>query len=173
MVKFSIYIALIFMVSVLIPEAWGQIYQYTDKNGNVVFSDKPPASENAKKKQLKEDGVYWSNKSESDYPTYKDSKDVASTPSREDERNRDYSRVTVVMYMTDWCGYCKKASQYIRSTGAGLIEHNIDRDQSKKDEMKKKSGGSTAVPLIDIDGTIIRGFSQTAIKAALDRSAAR
>jgi glutaredoxin len=77
------------------------------------------------------------------------------------------------MYMTDWCGYCKKASKYIRSTGAGLIEHNIDRDPGKKDEMKKKSGGSTAVPLIDIDGTIIRGFSQTAIKAALDRSTAR
>jgi glutaredoxin len=171
--KFSIFIVLIFMVSVIIPEAWGQIYQYTDKNGNVVFSDRPPAGENTKKKQLKEDGVYWSNKSALDYPSDKDGKDVPSTPIREDKGDRDYGRVTVVMYMTDWCGYCKKASQYIRSTGAGLIEHNIDRDQSKKDEMKKKSGGSTAVPLIDIDGTIIRGFSQTAIKAALDRSAAR
>jgi hypothetical protein len=39
--------------------------------------------------------------------------------------------------------------------------------------MKKKSGGSSSVPLIDIDGTIIRGYSQSAIKAALDRSAAR
>jgi glutaredoxin len=173
MIKFSISIALIFMVSAFLPEAWGQIYQYTDKNGNVVFSDKPPAGSNAKEKQLKEDGVYWSNKSESDYPAYKDSKDAPSTPTREDKRNRDYGRVTVVMYMTDWCGYCKQARQYIRSLGAGLIEHNIDRDQSKKDEMKKKSGGSTSVPLIDIDGAIIRGYSQAAIKAALDRSAAR
>lgn len=161
------------MVSAFLPEAWGQIYQYTDKNGNLVFSDKPPVGSNAKEKQLKEDGVYWSNKSESDYPAHKDSKDALSTPTREDKRNRDYGRVTVVIYMTDWCGYCKQARQYIRSLGAGLIEHNIDRDQSKKDEMKKKSGGSTSVPLIDIDGAIIRGYSPTAIKAALDRSAAR
>ncbi len=77
------------------------------------------------------------------------------------------------MYMTDWCGYCKQARQYIRSLGAGLIEHNIDKDKSKKDEMVKKSGGSQAVPLIDISGTIIRGYSQSAIKAALDRSVAQ
>ncbi len=168
-----------FLFSTILPtldlssEAWGQIYQYTDKNGNVVFSDKPPADADAKEKKLKDDGVYWSNRSEADYPSYKDDKEAPSTSAREEKRTRDYSRVTVVMYMTDWCGYCKQARQYIRSLGAGLIEHNIDRDQSKKEEMKKKSGGSTAVPLIDIDGIIIRGFSQSAIKAALDRSAAR
>ncbi len=39
--------------------------------------------------------------------------------------------------------------------------------------MKKKSGGSLSVPLIDIDGTIIREYGQSAIKAALDRSADR
>jgi glutaredoxin len=173
MTKLSIFTVLLFMSCALIPESRAQIYQYTDKNGNPVFSDKPPAGEITREKQLKEDGVYWSNKSESDYPAYKESKDTQSSSIREEKRARDYGRVTVVMYMTDWCGYCKQARQYIRSIGAGLIEHNIDRDQSKKDEMKKKSGGSTSVPLIDIDGTIIRGFSPTSIKAALDRSAAR
>ncbi len=39
--------------------------------------------------------------------------------------------------------------------------------------MKKKSGGSTGVPLLDIDGAIIRGYSPPAIKAAVERSAAR
>jgi glutaredoxin len=102
-------------------------------------------------------------KSEADY----------SSSIGEEKRSTDYSRVTVVMYMTDWCGYCKQARQYIRSLGADLIEHNIDKDKSKKDEMKKKSGGTLSVPLIDIDGTIIRGYSQSAIKVALDRSAAR
>jgi len=77
------------------------------------------------------------------------------------------------MYMTDWCGYCKQARQYIRSLGANLIEHNIEKDRSKKDEMKIKSGGSLATPLIDIDGTIIRGYNPAAIKAAVERSAMR
>lgn len=77
------------------------------------------------------------------------------------------------MYIADWCGYCKQARQYIRSLGACLIEYNIDKEPDKKDEMRRKSGGTTSVPLIDIDGTIIRGYSQPAIKAALDSSISR
>jgi hypothetical protein len=39
--------------------------------------------------------------------------------------------------------------------------------------MKRKSGGSTAVPLVDIEGQITRGLSKEAIKAAIDKSLAR
>jgi len=170
MKKITVSILLISVLLSFLASAWGQIYQYTDKNGNVIFSDKPPADSNAKKKQFKEEGVYWGNQSEADYPSYQESKKAPSAPTRE-ERKKDNSRVTAVMYMTDWCGYCKQARQFIRSLGADLIEYNIERDPDKKDEMKKKSGGSTAVPLIDIDGTIIRGYSPGAIRSALDRSA--
>ena len=163
-------IAAAFMVAVFLHNAWGQIYQYTDKNGVVIITDKPPAGSNTKEKRFKEGGVYWGNQSESDYSSYKENKNASSAPAGE-ERKKDYGRVTAVMYMTDWCGYCKQARQYIHSLGAGLIEYNIERDPDKKNEMKKKSGGSTAVPLIDIDGTIIRGYSPGAIRAALDRSA--
>jgi len=62
---------------------------------------------------------------------------------------------------------------YVRSLGVNLVEHNIDTDREKKEEMKKKSGGSIAVPLLDIEGQIIRGFSQEAIKAAIDKSLTR
>ena len=47
----------------------------------------------------------------------------------------------------------------MRSFGVDFTEYNIDRDKDKKDELKKKSGGSTSVPLTDIDGTI-RGYNQ-------------
>jgi glutaredoxin len=62
---------------------------------------------------------------------------------------------------------------YVRSLGVNLIEHNIETDQEKKEEMKKKSGGSTSVPLLDIEGQIIRGYSQEAIKSAIERSLVR
>jgi len=58
------------VAAVFYHNAWGQIYQYTDKNGNVIFLDKQPADSNAKKKELKEDGVYLVNQSELDYPSY-------------------------------------------------------------------------------------------------------
>lgn len=59
----------------------------------------------------------------------------------------------------------------MRSLGADLVEYNIDKDESRKEEMRQKSGGGTSVPLIDIEGTIIHGYDAAAIKAALDRNA--
>lgn len=151
-----------------------EIYQYTDKKGNIVYSDNPPQGSDAKNKQLKDDGIFWSSPQDEPEP-HRGGKSAAVSPVPESEkkRKRDYSDATVVMYMTDWCGYCKKAREYVHSLGARLVEYNIDRDEGRKDEMRKKSGGSSGVPLIDIDGTIIRGYSPSAIKAALDRSASR
>jgi uncharacterized protein DUF4124 len=82
--RFSLFIFMIFLMHALLPEAWGQIYQYTDKNGNMVFSDRPPSGVNAKEKQLTEDGVYWSNRRESDYPSFQESKETPSGPAREE-----------------------------------------------------------------------------------------
>lgn len=58
----------------------------------------------------------------------------------------------------------------MRSLGVDVVEYNIDKDKDKRDEMRRKSGG-TGVPVIDIDGTIVRGFNPEAIRAALDQSA--
>jgi len=58
----------------------------------------------------------------------------------------------------------------MRSLGVDLVEYNIDKDSGRRDEMRRKSGG-TGVPVIDIEGTIIRGYSASAIKAALDQNA--
>jgi hypothetical protein len=35
--------------------------------------------------------------------------------------------------------------------------------------MLGKSGGSTGVPLIDVEGTIIRGYNPDALKSAIER----
>jgi len=57
----------------------------------------------------------------------------------------------------------------MRSLGVDVVEYNIDKDKDKRDEMRRKSGG-TGVPVIDIDGTIVHGFNPEAIRAALDKS---
>jgi len=50
-----------------------------------------------------------------------------------------------------------------------LVEYNVASDREKREEMLRKSGGSAGVPLIDVEGIIIRGFSPDAIKTAVER----
>ena len=138
----------------------GEIYQWKDKDGNVVFSDTPPPpGVNAEIKEFKEDTT--------ERPR---AKEYPQKPKKEAlKEKRPYGDIQVIMYMTSWCPYCTKARNYLHSLNVHLIEYNIERDNNRKEEMLSKSGGSTGVPLIDIEGTIIRGYNPDALKTAIER----
>ena len=138
----------------------GEIYKWKDKDGNIVFSDTPPPpGVNAEKKEFKEESTERP-KTKEYFPK--------STSERVEEK-RPYRDIHVIMYMTSWCPYCVKAREYLRSLDVNLIENNIERDKSKREEMLSKSGGSSGVPLIDVEGIIIRGYNPSAFRAAIER----
>lgn len=137
-----------------------EIYKWKDKDGNIVFSDTPPP------------GVGDIDIKKFKVDTIERPKTKGDTPWTKSESIREkipYGNINVIMYMTSWCGYCKKAREYIQSLKVNLIEYDIEKDKSKREEMLRKSGGSSGVPLIDIEGIIIRGYSPSAIKGALER----
>jgi glutaredoxin len=137
----------------------GEIYKWKDKDGNIIFSDTPPPpGVNAEIKEFKEESTERP-KTRGHFPTPKDERV---------QEKRPYRDIHVIMYMTVWCPYCVKAREYLRSLDVNLIEYNIERDKSKRDEMLGKSGGSLGVPLVDIEGIIIRGYSPDTIRAAIE-----
>ena len=97
-------------------------------------------------------------KTESDQPAVKKT---------ETKTVRDARDVRVVMYVTDWCPYCKKARDFLNAQGVSLSEYNIERDRNAADEMVRKTGGRKGVPVIDIEGIIVRGFSPKQIADAI------
>jgi len=137
----------------------GEIYKWKDKDGNIVFSDTPPPpGVNAEKKEFKEEST--------EKPKTKEY--FSKTTSERVEEKRPYRDIHVIMYMTSWCPYCVKAREYLRSLDVHLIEYNIERDKSKREEMLNKSGGLQGVPLIDVEGIIVRGYSPDTIRAAIE-----
>ena len=64
--------------------------------------------------------------------------------------------------------YCKKAREFLASSGVRITEYNIDKDKAKSQEMMQKSG-SKGVPVIDVEGIIIRGFSPEVISSAITK----
>ena len=138
----------------------GEIYKWKDKDGNVVFSDTPPPpGVNAEIKEFKEDATERLKTNEN-----------SQKPQNESvKEKRAYGDIHVIMYMTSWCPYCVKARNYLRSLDVNLIEYDIERDKSKREEMLSKSVGSTGVPLIDIEGIIIRGYNPDALRGAIEK----
>jgi len=73
------------------------------------------------------------------------------------------------MYMTDWCPYCRKAREYLNSLGVKVTEYNIEREPARNEERARKAGGGSGVPVIDVEGIIIKGYSREMIKDALEK----
>jgi len=138
-----------------------EIYKWKDKDGNIVFSDTPPPPgvEEVDIKKFKEDTI----------ESPKTKRDTPRTKSEGIREKRSYGNINVVMYMTSWCPYCAKAREYIQSLNVNLTEYDVEKDKSKREEMLRQSGGSRGVPLIDVEGIIIKGYSPGAIKEAVER----
>jgi len=154
-----IFLTVIILLSIFISPASSEIYKWKDKDGNVFYSDSPPPGVDAQKKKFREDRF--------ERPEIKET--INKSEGNILKENRPYSDVRVIMYMTSWCGYCRKAREYINSLGVRLTEYDVDKDRSKSSEMLSKSGGAKGVPLIDVEGVIIKGYVPDAIKTAVEK----
>ncbi|MBX6392241.1 MAG: glutaredoxin 3 [Burkholderiales bacterium] len=71
------------------------------------------------------------------------------------------------MYMTEWCPYCRRAEQLLKSKGVKDIERiRVDLEPERRQEMMEKSGRRT-VPQIWIGEVHVGGYDDL---AALDRA---
>lgn len=150
----------VFILLILPLAVSAEIYKWTDSSGNTIFSNSPPSGVKTQKMKIREERVELSERPET--------KNDKPGKSNEIKSKRSYRDINVIMYMTSWCPYCRKAREYINSLGTNLIEYDIDKDKNKEREMTEKSG-STGVPLIDVEGILIRGFSAEAIKEAVEQ----
>jgi glutaredoxin 3 len=74
--------------------------------------------------------------------------------------------MTVDIYTTPSCTYCRLAKDYFREKGIAYSEHNVAADPRRADEMIRKSG-QMGVPVIDLGGRIIVGFNKPEIERVL------
>jgi len=74
------------------------------------------------------------------------------------------NRPPVILYATSWCGYCRKARVLLKDLKVDFLEKNIERDRAAAREMAEKAGGRSGVPVLDIGGYIVRGYSDRNIR---------
>ena len=72
----------------------------------------------------------------------------------------------VIVYSTKTCPWCVKAKDFLKENNIEFENKDVAEDEAAKNELMEKSG-QMGVPVLDIDGTIIVGFDQEAIKKAL------
>ena len=141
------------------PERIHEVELQKDKDGNLVVSTTPPPpGVECEEKQFSSSAQSNSRRTGDNYR----SGDV-----QEVELLRSNRDIKVIIYITDWCPYCRKAREYLRSLDVNLKEYDIEKNPEKKREYLAKGDNYRGVPLIDIEGIHLRGFSESSIDAAL------
>ena len=82
----------------------------------------------------------------------------------EESRNCD-----VIIYSTSWCGACDRAKAHLDERGVAYVDKDIEDDAAAEEEFLEKSGGRRGVPLLDVYGQIMHGFSPARLDQMLQR----
>jgi len=63
----------------------------------------------------------------------------------------------VVVYTAPWCGWCRKTLAFLTKEGVDFENRDIEADDAWREELLEKTGG-TSIPVVEIDGQLIRGY---------------
>lgn len=72
----------------------------------------------------------------------------------------------VLLYSTAFCPWCQRTKEFFLANNIKYKDINVGSNLKAAQEMIKKSG-QQGVPVIDIEGEIIVGYDESALKKAL------
>ena len=141
------------------PRATGAFYRYTDAAGTVRFVGslaEVPAAFQASAREVSNDRVQRAPSGPR--------KRAAVAPLEERAMQHE-----VVVYTTSWCGWCRKTLKFLTKRGVPFENRDIEAERSWRRELREKTG-STSVPMVEIDGQIIRGYDPERMEQLLRSS---
>ena len=77
-----------------------------------------------------------------------------------------------IIYGAKWCGACREAKKYLAGKGVKVLEKDVDESPTIQAELRAKLARAnlaptSSIPVIDIGGRLMVGFSQDAVDSAL------
>lgn len=138
--------------------AHAEMYRWVDGHGVITFKDYPPPASQKRKVKVK----VYSDDNFNPAPPAPSSPPASSgkrpeAVSRPAPAKKEQFNGTVEIYVTDWCGYCKKAIAYMKNRNIPYVAYDIEKDSGARQRHADLGGGG--VPLIIIGNHKMSGFS--------------
>lgn len=96
----------------------------------------------------------------------------AGAPSADAAKKLPMSGVQAVIYGAAWCKPCHDAERYLKQRGVNVVKKDIEENEAAAAEMRRKlerAGlGGASIPVIDIMGRVMQGFSTAALDRAIE-----
>lgn len=77
----------------------------------------------------------------------------------------DMHKDKVVLYATEWCGYCAKTRTLLKENNISYVEYDIEKSAEGKSQYQSLNG--RGVPLVIVKGQLIRGYNPSLMQELL------
>jgi glutaredoxin len=151
-VSAPIWIALAWLA--LVAPAAGEIYRWTDTQGRVQLSDRPPAEGRAEQVKLAPINSFEGVRI--DGPGTAETGPAGAGPVPK-----------VVMFSADWCPVCRRARAFLAERHIPYTDRNIETDPAARKEYERQGG--RGVPLILVGERRLSGFSPDSFLSLYER----
>jgi glutaredoxin len=158
--RFIIVAVVVFFMTFYTVNSDAAIYKWVDKDGTVHFTDSPPSDSNAKVVNPEPNRLEG-------YGKTPDRQQVRGQSASAQVKNVQQADLPIVeLFVTSWCGYCKKAEAYFTRKNIPFVKYDIEKDQSAA-RRKASLTQSRGVPFVLIGDVGIPGYSEAAFDKAL------
>lgn len=100
---------------------------------------------------------------------------ATNTADRNNKPPPGASDVTVIIYGASWCRPCHDVGEYLKSKGIRFVHKDIEEDRTAalemRDKLEKSGQRGGSIPVLDVRGQILVGYSPRALDQALAKAA--
>ncbi|MBK7950733.1 MAG: glutaredoxin family protein [Deltaproteobacteria bacterium] len=151
------------MAAVAAASSTSVVYQWVDDRGSVHFAgslDEVPADWRSRAGQIELDASVLSRTTAAPAASSGGARGAVEVAAEQPAHD-------VTVYTAPWCGWCRKTLAFLDEAGVDYVNKDIEADVRWAEELREKTGGN-AIPLVEIDGSRIRGFDPDQMTSLLD-----
>ena len=144
-----------------------EVYRYTDEGGNRHFVDDPAKVPPRYRSRMESDEglptlqVIDPRQGATESP-------APARPEAREERKGVTATGSVELFVTSWCGYCRKLERALTEQGVPFVARDIERDDAAR--QRYEALGVRGVPVSLVNGQLIIGYNPSGVLRALARN---
>ncbi|MCA9398853.1 MAG: NrdH-like redox domain-containing protein, partial [Candidatus Omnitrophica bacterium] len=86
--------------------------------------------------------------------------------SQEQTKKKSVKNKDVEIFVTSWCGYCRKLEAFLKKNRIKYKKYDIEKSAYGKKRHQELGGGG--IPVTTIGDTVVRGYDPATIQRLLD-----
>jgi glutaredoxin len=156
--NFAAVVAVILLAAVGVCRA--EVYKYTDGKGELHFVDDISKVPKKYRTQV-ENGELQGNVSVMDAAPAARASQRRLAQEQPQQQNMSSGGEKVEVFMTSWCGYCKKMVRFLNEKGIPYTAYDIETDKAAARTYRELGGNG--VPVTRVGSHVVHGYNPGAV----------